>query len=119
MEDLQKSLIQEVTQPAFELLEKRIELIEKKLEEQDKLTANLMRGFVEMNTAIEQLITEVFHGKTEEDKERFRKDLNERYKKHLLMIQEMSNAAGAAGDPEEVIESIRSMAEGRESSPAE
>lgn len=106
-----RSLIIEVTKPAFDIVEKRLELLEKKVEEQDKLTANMLRGFLEMNSAIEQVISEILAERSPEDEAKFRKQLNERYKNHLKMIQEMSLAAGAASNPEEIAESIRAMVE--------
>lgn len=76
-------------------------LLQKKLEEQDKLIALMLKTFFEMNTAIQYLIEKAVEPLGEDDRNTYRKELNERHATTMKTLQEVANqlADTSSSDP--------------------
>lgn len=80
---------------------KETKLLQQKLEEQDKLTALILKTFFEMNTAIQYLIEKAVEPLDEESRTQYRKELNERHSSTMKTLQEVANqlADTSSSDP--------------------
>lgn len=69
-----------------EAVESQFTELRTRIDAQEQLFANLLKAYLEMNTAVEGIIAELMSPRSEAERERFRQDLNAR---HLGLLREM------------------------------
>jgi len=76
----QASELNAFVENVLELMETHFHLYERRLEQQEEVIGQIIKAYAELNTSLAGLTAEVMAPRSEEDRERFRQDLNKRYK---------------------------------------
>lgn len=91
-EDDTDELIERIEEFA-DILDERFELFEERQDSLERLHANLMMAYTELASTVESVIAEVMAPRTEEERNAFRKQLQERHQETLEMIRDVSSQA--------------------------
>lgn len=86
LERVEKS-VSKVFEELVNSVDAQFRLLEDRIDAQDMLLANLFKGYTEMNAAVEGLFAEVMKPSSEQEREKFRQDLNKRY---ITMLKQMN-----------------------------
>lgn len=85
-------------------LEQVVSGFDERLENVERLHANLAMAYTELAASMETVIAEIMSPRSEEEREQFRQDLYSRHMATLEMIQQVTREA-ANNDPEDTLSS--------------
>lgn len=98
----------------IDTVDKRFGLMEERVETLEQLHGKLAIAYAELASSVELLIAEVMSPRSDEDKEKFRRDIQERFQETLNLLQKATNESARRDPKNYVDEAVARMAEKRE-----